>query len=200
MSRTIKTVAEMTAELEADKNRSGYTKKLYKQQSDEHKGEQLQSDIGDKLAALKEADGSTKINWDDIGQVKDRTYSYLEACKNAGVYPSVMGLAVFGYGVSRQALNAYLNSHNNATTDFIAKTKDIMADILTNASLYNNANAVQVIFQLKNHFNYTDTVQLQPAVAREESTIDVDAIRKRYLIDDAGADELTPKKEYFLEE
>ena len=183
MGRTMKTVAEMTAELEADKNRSGYTKRLYKQQSDEHKGEQLQADIGDKIAALKKSDGSEKIDWNDLGAVKKRTYEYLEACQNAGVYPSVMGLAVFGYGVSRQALNTYLNNHNNETTDFIARTRDIIADILTNASLYNNANAIQVIFQLKNHFNHTDTVQLQPVVAREERTFDADEIRRRYLAD-----------------
>ena len=94
-----------------------------------------------------------------------------------------MGLAVYGYGVSRQALNDYLRTHNNETTAFIEKAKDIMADILTNASLYNNANAVQVIFQLKNHFGHSDTVQLQPVAPLEESPFNAEDIRKRYMLD-----------------
>ena len=40
-----------------------------------------------------------------------------------------------------------------------------MADILTNESLKNNANAVQVIFQLKNHFDHNDKVEIQPVQA-----------------------------------
>ena len=59
-----------------------------------------------------------------------------------------------------------------------------MADILTNASLYNNANAVQVIFQLKNHFGHSDTVQLQPVTpVMEDQSFSVDDIQKRYMHD-----------------
>ena len=156
-------------------------KALYKQQTDEHKGEQLQADIAAKINALKVSDKRAKVDWANIEQVKERTYDYLTACQQAEVYPSIMGLAVYGYGVSRQALNDYLRTHNNDTTAFIERAKDIMADILTNASLYNNANAVQVIFQLKNHFGHSDTVQLQPVAPMEEHTFSPDDIKRRYM-------------------
>jgi hypothetical protein len=180
MSRTIQTVDEMTKALTQDKGAKG-RKALYKQQTDEHKGEQLQADIASKITALKVSDARERIDWADLEQVKERTYDYLTACQQAEVYPSIMGLAVYGYGVSRQALNDYLRTHNNDTTAFIERAKDIMADILTNASLYNNANAVQVIFQLKNHFGHSDTVQLQPVAPKEESTFSAADIRARYI-------------------
>ena len=180
MSRAIQTVDEMTKALVDEKGAKG-RKALYKQQTDEHKGEQLQADIASKITALKASDARERVEWANVEQVKERTYDYLTACQQAEVYPSIMGLAVYGYGVSRQALNDYLRTHNNETTAFIEKAKDIMADILTNASLYNNANAVQVIFQLKNHFGHSDTVQLQPVAPLEESTFSAEDIRARYI-------------------
>ena len=182
MSRAIGTVDEMTKALTEEKGAKG-RKALYKQATDEHKGEQLQADIASKITALKASDKRARVDWANLEQVKERTYDYLTACQNAEVYPSIMGLAVYGYGVSRQALNDYLRTHNNETTAFIEKAKDIMADILTNASLYNNANAVQVIFQLKNHFGHSDTVQLQPVAPLEESPFNAEDIRKRYMLD-----------------
>lgn len=187
-NRTLGTAETVAEELREYKNnlasKRGKSNSLYKQATDEHKGEQLQTDIANKIVALKTSDAKKRIEWDNLEEVKERTFEYLTACQKAEVYPSVMGLAVYGYGVSRQALNRYLSSHNNETTDFIERAKDIMSDILVNASLYNNANAVQVIFQLKNHYGHTDTVQLQPVVERAEEKFDAEAIRARYLITD----------------
>lgn len=189
MSRAIQTVDEMTKALVEDKGAKG-RKSLYKEQTDEHKGKQLQTDISAKITALKVSDARDRICWNDLEQVKERTYDYLTACQNAEVYPSIMGLAVYGYGVSRQALNDYLRTHNNETTAFIEKAKDIMADILTNASLYNNANAVQVIFQLKNHFGHSDTVQLQPvAPIADDNGFNAEEIKRRYMTEYTIKDE-----------
>ena len=77
--------------------------------------------------------------------VKDRTFQYLLACSEAQIYPSVMGLATFGFGISRQALNRWLSRN----------------DVLTNAALYRNADAAMAIFQLKNHFEHADAVQIE---------------------------------------
>ena len=181
MERALKPIDQMAAALSEEKSAKG-RKSLYKQQTDEHKGEQLQADIEAKITALKVSDTQPKIDWSNLEQVKQRTYDYFTACQQSGVYPSVMGLAGHGFGVSRQALNEYLRTHNNATTDFIERTKDVIADILTNASLYNNANAVQVIFQLKNHFGHSDTVQLQPvAPIADGQTYNAEEIRRRYM-------------------
>ena len=183
MNRAIRTVDEMAAALTEEKTAKG-RKSLYKQQTDEHKGELLKADIAAKVTALRVSDERPRVDWADLEQVKARTYDYFEACQQSEVYPSVMGLATYGYGVTRQALNEYLRTHNNETTAFIGKAKDIMADILTNASLYNNANAVQVIFQLKNHFGHSDTVQLQPVTpVAEDQSYSVEDIQSRYMHD-----------------
>lgn len=188
--RNLATIEEMAKEMSNSKDLTKQnTARLYKKMADEHKGDWLQSDIQNKLTALQIASKRGRVDWKDLEQVQQRTYDYLNACSLSETYPSVMGLAVYGYGVSRQALNQYLASHNNPTTDFIEKVKDIMADILTNASLYNNANAVQVIFQLKNHFNHTDTVQLQPVQPKEEDTVDIEEIMRRYGIIEEDLDD-----------
>lgn len=188
MARTIKTVPEMTQELIAEREANGYTKKLYapkgsyKEQVDTHKGEQLQADIAIKVDALKAAEQRGKVDWNNMEQVKQRTFEYLEACQAAEVYPSIMGLAAHGYGVSRQALNQYLNSHDNEATAFISMVKDTMADILTNASLYNNANPIAVIFQLKNHFEHADRVEIAPVVNNPlGEPVDRETIIKKYI-------------------
>lgn len=168
MPRSIKTVPEMTAELAAEREKDGYSKRLYKAQSDEHKGDMLSADIMQRADDLLKSETRDKVDLNDIEDVEQRTYDYFTACADAQVYPSVMGLAVHGFGISRQALNQYLQRNTGSrTAEFICKAKDVMADILTNASLYNNANAVQVIFQLKNHFEHSDKIELQPVQAAD---------------------------------
>ena len=111
---------------------------------------------------------------------------YLEACSLSSCFPSVMGLSG-ALVCSRQNLHRWLLSHpDHPTTDFISMVKDSMADVLTNASLYNNANAVQVIFQLKNHFDHADRVEIAPVVPNTQIDSDYNAeeIRRRYLLDD----------------
>ena len=169
MAREIKTVPEMTAELAAERDKNGYTRRLYKAQSDEHKGDMLASDIMARANGLMQSEARGKVNFRDIEDVERRTYDYFRACADAQTYPSIMGLAVHGYGISRQALNQWLIRNPESTAaEFITKAKDVMADILTNASLYNNANAVQVIFQLKNHFEHSDKVEIQPVAQKDQ--------------------------------
>ena len=166
MARAIKTVPEMTEELKAERDKDGYSRKLYKAQSDEHKGDMLAADIMMRADDLLQSEERGKVDLSSLDDVQRRTYDYFTACANAQTYPSIMGLAVHGFGISRQALNQWLNRNaGSRVAEFISKAKDVMADILTNASLYNNANAVQVIFQLKNHFEHSDRVEVQPVAA-----------------------------------
>ena len=181
MGRAIKTVPEMTQELVAEKEKSGYTRRIYKAAADEHKGEVLQQDILAQVNALQATESRGKVDFKNLAQVRQRTYDYLNACAAAEVYPSVMGLAVHGFGVSRQALNQYLMKHDDETTDFIMRTKDVMADILTNSSLYNNANAIQVVFQLKNHFQHADRVEIEAVPQKlEPETPSYEEIAAKY--------------------
>ena len=169
MSRAIKTVPEMARDLVTEREANGYKKKVYKAEADAHKGEALQMDIMAQLNALQASEQRRKVDLRSIADVKQRTYDYLTACAEAEAFPSVMGLAVHGYGISRQALNQFLLRNSNEVTEFIDRTKDVIADILTNASLYNNANAVAVIFQLKNSHSFADRVEIEPVVAQDDT-------------------------------
>ena len=46
------------------------------------------------------------------------------------------------------------------TAQYIVIVKELIADVLTNASLRNKANVAQTIFQLKNHFGHSDEVKV----------------------------------------
>lgn len=180
MVKSLQSVPEMAESMAAERDRSGYSKKLYKVASDEHKSETLQQDILLRVSSLQAMEERGKVDFGNIAEVRSRTYDYLNACASAAVYPSVMGLAVHGYGVSRQALNQYLQRNNNDTTEFIRIAKDIMADILTNASLYNNANAVQALFQLKNHFGHADRVEIEAIPAERAEYISMEELEQKY--------------------
>ena len=161
--KDLPTVSEMSEALTEHKNRDGYCRKIYKQQSDEHKGEELSAAMLDQVQALKATVKRGPIDWNDLEQVKQRTYAYMEACADAQVYPSVMGLSVQAFGVSRQALNRFLTKYpDTPAARFISMAKDAFADVLVNASLFRNADPVSTIFQLKNHFEHTDKLQVEP--------------------------------------
>lgn len=167
--------SDMARAIAEEKEKSGYSKKLYKGNnykaaSDEHKGALLASDIRQRAEDLLKSNERGRVNFKDIEDVQTRIFAYFSACAAAEVYPSVMGLAVHGFGISRQALNQYLLAHaETEAAEEINKAKDVMADILTNASLYNNANAVQALFQLKNHFGHSDRVEVQPVETKPDN-------------------------------
>lgn len=181
------TVQSMADALVEDRSKNGSKAKIYKEISDEQKRGQVSQGIGDAAKSLKQSMNAPRVDLSDTQQVQERTFMYFEACATTSIFPSVMGLSG-AMGCSRQNLNRWLLSHpGHPTTDFIERTKDAMADVLTNASLYNNANPVQAIFQLKNHFGHSDRVEIAPVVQNQISDNDFNAeeIRKRYLLDTA---------------
>ena len=190
MSNTL-TVKSMAEALTENKVKNGSKSKVYKELSDEHKGEQITQSVANKTISLKQAINAPRVDLSDTTQVHERTFMYLEACSISSCFPFVMGLSG-ALGCSRQNLNRWLLSHpGHPTTDFVNMAKDVMADILTNASLYNNANAVAVIFQLKNHFEHSDRVEISPVMQNQVDTNDYSAeeIRKRYMIGSAETKE-----------
>lgn len=177
-SFSVKSMAEV---LTADKTKNGYKSKVYKELADEHKSEQISISIDNKTNALKQAINAPKVDLSNTQEVQDRIFMYLEACSLASCFPSVMGLSG-ALGCSRQNLNRWLLSHGeHPSAELINMVKDLMADILTNASLFNNANAIQSIFQLKNHFGHSDKVEIAPATVERVDTYDPEDIRRRYL-------------------
>jgi hypothetical protein len=176
-------VDEMAASLAADSTRNGYKTKIYKEQSDLHKGEQLADVTHEKRQVLQEAVQRPRIDLQNTKDVQTRTFEYMEAAEQAKVFPSVSGLAL-AFGCSRQNLNQFLLAHpSHPTTDFIQQVKEAFADILQNAGLYGSANPIMSIFILKNNHGFVDKIDLaavaQPA---EEQEYSAEEIRKRYTL------------------
>ena len=190
MSETL-TVKSMAEALTADKNKNGSKAKIYNEIANENKMGQVTQSVSSKTLSFKQAINAPKVDLSNTAEVQERCFMYLEACSIAACFPSVMGLSG-ALGCSRQNLNRWLLSHpGHPTTDFVNMAKDVMADILTNASLYNNANAVAVIFQLKNHFEHADRVEISPVVHNQfdSDNYNPEDIRRRYLIDADDAQE-----------
>ena len=163
---------EMTRALMAHKQRDGYTSKIYKEVSDKLRTEAIRADISSHAKQLKEVERGGKVDFTNFEDVKERTYKYVEACANAAAFPSVMGLASVGFGVSGQALNAYISRNpDTIVTEFLLETKDLIADVLTNAALHRNADATSVIFQLKNHYGHVDAVAVEPITKEPLGTV-----------------------------
>lgn len=186
MDGTSLTAQSMAKALTAEKQKNGYKSKLYKAQSDEHKGNQLVADIHSKREILQKTTLRPRLDLKDTSAVQARTWEYMEATEVAKVFPSVSGLAL-AFGCSRQNLNQFLLAHpNHATTDFIQQVKEGFADIICNAGLYGSANPIMSVFVLKNSHGFVDRLDVAPVVQNTFDTdvIDVEAIRKRYLLDD----------------
>lgn len=168
--KELQTVPEMATVLTEHKFCDGHTSKIYKAAADQHKGEELSANLENRIEALKTSTQRGPVDWNNIEQVKERVFSYLTACAQSKTYPSIMGLSFHGFGISRQALCKYLSKYpDSLSAIFISMTKDLIADLLTNAALYRNADPVSVIFQLKNHFEHSDKLQLEPI--RQESPL-----------------------------
>lgn len=194
MSDNSLVVRSLADAMTADKEINGYKNKVYKAQSDEHKGELISQSIRDKSKALRNNINVPKVDLSNTPEVQERVFAYLEACEIAKAFPSVMGLST-ALGCTRQNLNQWLLTHpGHPTTEFVGMTKDSFADVLVNASLYNNANAVQAIFQLKNHFEHADRVEIAPVVQNnyDSDSYNAEEIRKRYVLTESeeenGAD------------
>lgn len=175
-------VQSMAEALTADREKSGHKGKIYKEIADQHKSEQIALSITSKNNALKQAINAPRVDLSDTQEVQKRTFMYLEACSLSSSFPSVMGLAA-ALGCSRQNLNRWLLSHaNHATTDFINITKDLIADVVVDAGLRNNAAQPMSIFVLKNNHGFVDRVEVAPiAPERNDRDYDPEDIRRRYL-------------------
>ena len=144
----------------AEEKKSKGRQRVYSS-ADPKKHENLAISLQEGTDLVRNIDPANILDMNDIEAVRDRTVEYFAACEKAGAYPSVMGLAVHGYGMTRENLSLYLRTHNNDTTAYIGMVKDVMADILSNASLNYSAAAIPVIFQLKNHHGFVDKVEVE---------------------------------------
>ena len=114
---------DMIAMLEKDKQMLADTKRgnprsnLYKAEADEHKSQMLSKSIGELTEVLKrdQLKHISKVDFDDLEEVKKRTIEYFESCQATGHYPSMLTLCSIGYGCSRQLLDIYINKEQANT-------------------------------------------------------------------------------------
>ena len=138
-------------------------KRFYKALSDEHRAEEVSADVRIKTQQLIDATARPKVDFSDLADVRRRTERYLRACAESGTFPSVLGLANFGLGISRRTLNHHLQTHpDSASSQFLEVAKDTIANIVSTAALGKNADSVMSIFLMKNLNGFTDTVQIEP--------------------------------------
>ena len=130
------------------------------------------------------------VNLDDLNEVIDKTEEYFASCAAAQHFPSMLTYTSIGLGISRSKLNNYMNTHKNEVTDYLERVRDLIADVLTNASLYGNADTVSVIFQLKNLHGFADKINVDTSVTVPDVQYDKEAIRRRHTFKD-----ITPPEE-----
>ena len=187
-NRAILPVEQMAQNMADEVANGKRSKDIYKIQAEEFKKAELEKDIGRALNALSEPDAE-RVDFSNVEDVRRRIVDYFKACQIASVYPSVQGLASFGFGISRQALNQWRQRDKNRHTEaaaLIERACDMMADILTNQSLHNNANPVQSLFQMKNNHSFADKIEIQPVIddVKREDEFSADDIRRRYTLDE----------------
>ena len=153
---------EIVSVLEAQKQTGG-RRKIYKEVSDQHKGEMLAADLERKIAGLRETIKRDRVAWDGLEQVQGRCLEYLQRCQEAKCLPTVSGLSVFALGYSRQRLNAYMRENpDTPTTQFLMQIKDLLADTLEAGALNRNLDSVMAIFTMKNDHDRADRLQVEP--------------------------------------
>lgn len=158
-------------------------KQIYKVEADGHRGELLAADLSRKIDGMKLVIKRSPVKWEDLEEVQQRSLEYLSHCRDAQTIPTVSGLAVFGLGVTRQALNLYLREHHGtATARFLEMMKDCFSDTLETAALSRNIDSVMTIFTMKNDHNRADRISIEPIQSSDAlgPQTDAQALLERY--------------------
>lgn len=138
----------------------------------------IESEIGNlDKKCLKNA---TAVDLDDVRAVMERSRDYFIACATAKNPPSMLTYCSIGLGLTQNRVNDYIRKHNNDSTDFILRVKDLIADQITTGAMYGNLDNIMAIFQLKNLHGFADNVRVEAAVAEQAPEINEDDLRKEY--------------------
>lgn len=157
--------------------------RLYKPvKASEERRAELSESIRTKSALLAKGAGNGAVDFSDLSDVQNRTIEYLEACARTSSYPSLSGLAVYGLGVDRKTLYNRFWLHPDAeSTRYLSLVRDAIGDLMSDAALNRRADAVSVIFQLKNGFGFSDRLEIEPIRSDSEQTsYNADELRARY--------------------
>ena len=138
--------------------------------------------IDDEIGLLdkKCLKNATAVDLDDVRAVMERSRDYFIACAAAKNPPSMLTYCSIGLGLTQNRVNDYIRKHNNDSTDFILRVKDLIADQITTGAMYGNLDNIMAIFQLKNLHGFADNVRIEAAVAEQAPQIDESALKAEY--------------------
>lgn len=138
--------------------------------------------IDDEIGMLdkKCLKNATAVDLDDVRAVMERSRDYFVACAAAKNPPSMLTYCSIGLGLTQNRVNDYIRKHNNDSTEFILRVKDLIADQITTGAMYGNLDNIMAIFQLKNLHGFADNVRIEAAVAEQAPQIDESALKAEY--------------------
>ena len=139
-------------------------------------GDLISNEIYDRTT-LK---NSVAVDLDDCQAVMERTRDYFYACASAKNPPSMLTYSSVGLGLTLVRLNEYIRKHNNESTEFILRVKDLIADQISTGAMYGCLDNIMSIFQLKNLHGFADNVRIEAGVTEQLPQIDEDALKKEY--------------------
>lgn len=121
------------------------------------------------------------VDLDDVKAVMERTRDYFTACAEVGNPPSLLSYCSVGLGLTRVRVSEYCRKHNNASTEFLTRVGDLIADQITTGAMYGNLDNIMAIFQLKNLHGFADNVRIEAALPNQAPEIDQSALEADYL-------------------
>ena len=174
--------------MEATEESPAVNKRQLKAMSDQTKAEavatnlyQLADIIDKEMLDRKALKNATCVDLNDIDAVMERTKQYFISCADAKHPPSMLTYCTIGLGLTRANISIYCSRHNNATTDFISRVSDLIADSISTGALYGNLDNIMSIFQLKNLHGFADNVRIEAAMPEQAPEIDEDALKAEYM-------------------
>lgn len=139
----------------------------------------VDNEIG--LLDRKSLKNETAVDLDNVREIMERTRDYFIACAEAKNPPSILSYCSIGLGLTRVRVLDYCRKHSNASTEFLTRVSDLIADQISTGALYGNLDNIMAIFQLKNLHGFADNVRIEAAMPEQAPEIDEDALKAEYM-------------------
>ncbi len=110
-----------------------------------------------------------KINPNDPEQLEERIKYFFTWCAENHLRPGVELMAL-SIGVTRKTLWMWEQA-GGTKGEIITRSKQVLAALTEQWGITGKINPVTLIFLLKNHFSYRDTVELQASTATSLDTL-----------------------------
>lgn len=187
------TVEEMTSQLAGSREGNRlYTPKqgTYKEISDALKAEALDSIIDQQLELLATAKRRGRVNLNNVDEVEATATAYMTSCKQAGVYPTMLGFAA-ACGYSRKSVYEFISKNRGKSVDYLDGLRSSWAAIIAQMGLARQCSESVSIFLLKNSGQgMADKAEIDIAPKVENplgERIDPEELRRKYLEDVRGS-------------